>query len=184
MPQYYLFRGIYVLYRCVLMGLHHASPIISLGLCTRARISLILWDAVMFGLWSCFVLSAVVHHYMWMVAFNGLAHFWLGIISFTNACVAQEWTNKGGCTGFSVTGTLMYIFFVVDVIAAFGVLLDLSIQEDYIMEPNIFDVDFFFWAFADVIFGAFQFAIYLRMIHPTFVTMCCSRPQKDVTVPI
>eukprot|EP01083_Nonionella_stella_P020879 57919_1 len=57
MPQYYLFRGIYVLYHCVLMGLHHASPIISLGLCTRARISLILWDAVMFGLWSCFVLS-------------------------------------------------------------------------------------------------------------------------------
>eukprot|EP01083_Nonionella_stella_P295717 1004951_1 len=51
MPQYYLFRGIYVLYHCVLMGLHHASPIISLGLCTRARISLILWDAVMFGLW-------------------------------------------------------------------------------------------------------------------------------------
>eukprot|EP01083_Nonionella_stella_P102140 290341_1 len=25
MPQFYLFRGVYILYHCVLMGLHHAS---------------------------------------------------------------------------------------------------------------------------------------------------------------
>eukprot|EP01084_Bolivina_argentea_P007901 14816_1 len=172
---YFLMRGGFIFYSAVLMGLHYIQPMREYD-----RLTLIRIDSILFGLFIICVFGWVIPDIQWHFAFSAMMHDWMGVLLFVNAAIACQNVSQGGCTGYSITGTMLMVFYSIEMILIITFLLIQVLEEDFIVKPNIFNYSYLFWSFGVVVFGSMHLWIYLRMIHPAFVHCTSKKIQKDV----
>ena len=196
---YYAARGAFIFYHCLLMALHYISKDTK---CIKDRLIFVRMDSFMWGLVYCgficsltipdWFVSLVLYFFclfhntestlnrIWVFALSGCVHFFSGIIALVNMCIAEPSSNLGGCNAFSINGTFMMIFYIVEIILLVSFLLDFSIHEDLVVKPNIIGMPFLFWAIGLIVFGTMNWWILLRSMHPTFAACLCKKVQRDL----